>query len=237
MTNKDMFINYLNKRGIKCDDFQYTELLDLMLSTLAANEKFNLTAITDKDDFEDKMLIDSALGLFDLDLTDKKVIDIGTGAGFPGMVLYILNKKMNLTLLDSTKKKIEHLREYCEGKGFKNIEFVSERSEDYASKNRDIYDFAFARAVAPLRILIELAMPLLKVGGTLIAMKGKDFEKEIKQAESLIKRIGCRVTRIYEDELPISQEKRCLIYVTKIKETTKTYPRPYPKMKAELSGK
>ena len=234
MEAKDFFINYLKERDIPCSDLQYAQMIDLMLTTFAMNEKFNLTAITNAEDFEDKMLIDSALGMYDVDLTDKKVIDVGTGAGFPGLVLYILNKKMHLTLLDSTSKKIDHLRRYCSERKYHDIKFINERAEEFSIKNVGTYDYAYARAVAHLRILIETIMPMLKVGGTLVALKGKGYEDEILQSEDLMKKIGCKVDHIYEDKLPISEDPRFIIHIKKVRKTPEKFPRLYSTMKKEI---
>jgi 16S rRNA (guanine527-N7)-methyltransferase len=114
--NKDLFVGQLNSFGISVDNSQVDLLFSLLKDTLEVNEKFNLTAIKDEDQFLEKMILDSALGLIDLDLKDKEVIDIGTGAGFPGMVIKILSKESKVTLLDSTNKKIEHLKSLEEAK-------------------------------------------------------------------------------------------------------------------------
>ena len=110
--NKEKLLLELKNREIPCDEQQADELVQFMHHVLSWNEKFNLTAIKDEESFMEKMIFDSAIALTDLDLTGKKVIDIGTGAGFPGVVIYLLNPKMDLTLLDSTSKKIELLKSY-----------------------------------------------------------------------------------------------------------------------------
>ena len=203
--DKKTFINELLVRGININDQQYEQLIRLMKDTLQTNEKFNLTAIKEEDAFLEKMIFDSAIALQELDLTDKKVIDVGTGAGFPGLVLYILNPKTNLTLLDSTSKKIEYLSNYAKENNYK-INFLTARAEETGIKEE--FDYAFARAVASLNILVELIIPMLKMGGYFIAMKGPGYEKEIMDSLSAFKKLGCSLYKIVEDDLPESNEKR-----------------------------
>ena len=228
--NKEKLLLELSKRVIPCTELQANQLEAFMHHILSWNEKFNLTAIKDEDAFMEKMIFDSAIALTDLDLTDKKVIDIGTGAGFPGVVIYLLNPKMNLTLLDSTNKKIELLKAYAKENGF-NYNAVTARAEEYAREHREVYDYVFARAVAPLNILLELCIPLLKVGGSFIAMKGPGLEEELELCSNALKKLNCHIHKVIEDELPESLEKRNLIYITKDKETIKKFPREYKDIK------
>lgn len=228
--NKNEFQEYLNLRKISCSDEQFLALLNLMESTLATNERFNLTAIKNENEFIEKMLLDSALALYDIDLTNKNVIDVGTGAGFPGMVLYILNPGANITLLDSTKKKIDYLHDYCSLNNYK-VNCVSARAEDHAKANIEKYDYAFARAVAPLNILLELIVPMLKVGGTFVALKGPDYENEILSCKKAFEKLGCHLQKTYVDVLPNSKEDRSLIYIFKDKKTNPKYPREYKDIK------
>ena len=226
--NKETLLSQLKMRGISLSSSQLDALMDLMKTTLETNEKFNLTAIKDEDSFLEKMIFDSAIALQELDLSNKKVIDVGTGAGFPGMVLYIINPQMNLTLLDSTKKKIDYLNTYCQERHYQ-VECVTSRAEEF--NRREVYDYAFARAVAPLNILLELIIPMLKVGGTFIALKGQGFEQEIIDSQSAMKKLHCHLVKIVDDELPESMEKRVMVYIQKDKETHKKYPRSYSDIK------
>ena len=155
--DKTELLKRLNNEEISCDDSQLNLLMTLMDSTLKQNEKFNLTAIKEEPVFVEKMIFDSAIAFRELDLTDKSIIDVGTGAGFPGMVIRILAKDANVTLLDSTKKKIDYLKEFALANNLK-INGVSERAEDYSRSHREQYDYATARAVASLSILLERQM-------------------------------------------------------------------------------
>lgn len=222
----------LNKQEINCSKEQLNLLETFMNVTLETNEKFNLTAITNPDDFVEKMIFDSALALYDLDLSNKSIIDVGTGAGFPGMVLKILEPKADVTLLDSTAKKINHLLGFAKEQNIK-VEGISSRAEDYARNNREKFDYATARAVSQLNILLELIIPMLKVGGTFIALKGQGYEDEINSSKEALRRLNARISKIYEFELPDSKEKRAIIHIIKDKETNKKYPRQYTDIKRQ----
>ncbi len=228
--NKEQLFEQFQKYDISCDQEQLNLLMTLMESTLSENEKFNLTAIKEKDQFVEKMILDSALSLYEIDLENKSIIDVGTGAGFPGMVIRILSKTAHVTLLDSTKKKVDYLKEFASANNLK-INGVSDRAEDYARNNRNKFDFATARAVASLNILLELIIPMLKVGGTFIALKGDKYEEEINESKNAFKKLGCSIDHIFEVTLPESQEKRAIIYIRKDKETNKKYPRQYSDIK------
>lgn len=228
--NKQLFVSELASRGINCDEKQLNQLWDFMGAVLKANENFNLTAIKDEDAFVEKMIFDSALLLNNQDFAGVDILDIGAGAGFPSVVISILSPKTHIYALDSTNKKVEFIKNYAKENGL-NIEGVSARAEDYAQANREKFMVVTARAVASLRILIELAMPLLKVGGVLIAMKGPGFEEEIVEAKGALKKLKCEVDYIYEDQLPESKEARAIVYVKKIGETPKKYPRSFGEIK------
>lgn len=229
--NKQQLLENLHLRGINCTDQQADRLEDFMHAVLRANENFNLTAIKNESEFMEKMIFDSSLGLSGgLDLSGKKVIDVGTGAGFPGVVLYLLNPAMDLTLLDSTEKKINFLLAYAQSNDY-FYHGVSLRAEDYARLYRDKYDYAFARAVAPLNVLLEMIVPMLKVGGTFIAMKSLSTEEELMNSQKALKKLNCHLQKVYEDNLPESDERRTLIYIVKDKPTNKKYPRDYATIK------
>lgn len=220
----------LNQYEIACSDEQINLLDEFMNRTLETNEKFNLTAIKDKDQFVEKMIFDSALVLANADLANKKVIDIGTGAGYPGMVLKILEPDADMFLLDSTAKKINYLNEFSLEKDIP-IHGVTARAEEYAKEHREEFDVATARAVASLNILLELIVPLLKVGGEFIAMKGAGYEKEINDSLNAFKKLNCYIEFVEEFTLPESQESRAIIHIVKEKPTPKKYPRMYNEIK------
>ena len=202
------------------------ELENLQNDTLETNKLFNLTAITDPNKFRELMILDSLYPLSLTDFDDKKIIDIGTGAGYPGLPLAICSNG-EFTLLDSTKKKIDHINEFAKRSGLLHVTAINYRAEEYAKKHRDEYDIAIARAVSSLNILLELVMPLVKVGGYFIAMKGAKGIQEIEEAKNALKTLGSEVISIQEITLPESDEKRINILVQKKSETKSKYPRLY----------
>ena len=228
--NKESFVLELNRRGINCDEKQLNLLWDFMHHVLKTNESFNLTAIKDEESFVEKMIFDSALLLNNQNFEGIDILDIGAGAGFPSVVLSILSPKAHVFALDSTAKKVKFIEDYAKEKSL-DVTGISARAEEFARENRDRFMVVTARAVASLRILIELALPLLKVGGVLIAMKGPGFEDEIKEAQGALKKLKGEVDYIYEDQLPESKEARSFIYIKKVGETPTKYPRPYGEIK------
>lgn len=221
--NKSQLTDELNKLNLS---FDIEKLESLMEDTLITNEKFNLTAIKDKEKFRELMLLDSAIPLTLLDFNDKKILDVGTGAGYPGLVLSLLSNG-NFTLLDSTKKKIDHINEYVSNKNINNVIGVLGRAEEYISNHRNEFDIVIARAVSSLNILLELCIPYLKVGGYFIAMKGRQGKDEIEQSKRALSLLGCKIVSINETELPESKETRINIIIQKEKDTNKKYPRLY----------
>ena len=228
--NKISFITELEKRGVSCNEQQLNLLWDFMHHVLETNEKFNLTAIKDEDSFVEKMLFDSAIFLNNQRFEGVDILDIGAGAGFPSVVLSILSPESHIIALDATAKKVNFIKEYAEQNQL-NLSTICARAEEYAQQNRDKYMVVTARAVASLRVLAELAMPLLKIGGVLIAMKGPGFEEEIEEARCALNKLKCKVEYIYEDQLPKSKEIRSFVYVKKMGETPKKYPRTFGEIK------
>ena len=223
MTKQELVVE-LEKLNL--DSSKVDKLEEYMLATLKANESFNLTAIKDENKFRELMILDSAYPLKYFDFNNKKVIDIGTGAGYPGMVLATLSNG-EFTLLDSTKKKIDFISDYATEHAYFNVKTVIDRAENYAKKHREEYDFAVARAVSELPILIELIIPLLKVGGHFIALKGSKGLEELNKSKKILSNLGAEVELVDEYELPESKEKRINIIIKKIKKTNLKYPRPY----------
>ena len=228
--NKIRFLNELEKRNIRCSDEQLSLLWEYMDLVLKTNEHFNLTAIKDEESFVEKMIFDSALLLNNQNFENQTIVDIGTGAGFPSVVLSILSPRAHIVAIDSTTKKINFIHKFVKEKGL-NVETVAARVEEYAQENREKYLLVTARAVASLRVLLELAVPMLQCGGHLIAMKGPDFENEIKDAKGAFEKLRCEIDYIYEDQLPESEESRYFIYIKKLGPTPKKYPRTFGEIK------
>ena len=224
MTLKE-FQTLLAIKGINCGDEEASLLESYMFYILEKNEKVNLTAITDKNEFMSKMLFDSALPLLLTNFNDKKVLDLGTGAGFPGIVINLLSTA-DVSLLDSTKKKLSVIS------GFKNNFFhtVNARAEDYAKEHRGEYDIVIARAVADLPVLLELSAPLVKLGGNIVAMKGPEAYNEIEKSKNAMKKLGLSVKKVDENILPTGDTRVNILFI-KDKETPKRFPRPYTEIK------
>ena len=190
------------------------------------NEKINLTAITDEEGILVKHFFDSCSISKFVD-NNSKIIDVGTGAGFPGLPLKIVNDTLNLTLVDSLNKRINFLNEVKNKLGLKNVETVHGRAEDVGidNKYREKYDFAVSRAVAELRILVEYLLPLVKVGGKVIAMKGPNIDEEVENAKRAVKLLGGEIERIESFRLGNTDNERTVIIIKKIKNTESKYPR------------
>ena len=198
----------------------YMELL------LGWNEKINLTAITDENDIVLKHFVDS-LTIKKYISENEKIIDIGTGAGFPGIPLAIMNKYNEITLMDSLNKRIVFLNDVIDKLKLNNVKAIHSRAEELArNKNhREKYDVAVSRAVANLSTLVEYMLPFVSVGGKSICMKGPNIEEELKNAKNAIKELGGEIIKIENFKLPESDNERNIVIIKKIKETSSKYPR------------
>lgn len=193
------------------------------------NQKVNLTAIKDRDGIFEKHFLDS-LVVANFVKISGKLIDVGTGAGFPGVPLKILEPNSNLVLLESVHKKCEFLRQILFKLDIK-AEIICDRAEKIARTNlRETFDFCTARAVANLGVLCEICLPLVKKGGIFIAMKGKDYKEELDNFNNFITEVGGKVVQINEFLLPLEQSNRAIICIEKVKNTPKSFPRNNVKM-------
>ena len=192
------------------------------------NDKINLTAITDDEGIAIKHFLDCLLVSKAAQFkSGDKVIDVGTGAGFPGLVIAAAFPDVQVTLLDSTGKKLKAVENIREVMGVQNAEVVHMRAEDAGKKPefREKYDFATARAVAELRVLLEYTLPFVKVGGKFLSLKGASAVDEIDGAKASLKTLGGKIEGINEFILP-GGDKRAIIKVKKISQTSAKYPRP-----------
>ena len=210
------------------NDAQIDKLFKYMNFTLEENSKFNLTRNDDKESFIIKNLIDSLLIVKDNDLSNSLVLDLGSGAGLPGIPLAIYYETTNFVLLEPTKKRAQFLERCKELLGLKNVTVVAERAEDYINdNNREKFDFVVSRAVSKLNVLLELSIPFLKVDGKLIAYKGLNYNQEIEEAKNSLKTLSSEVKNVQENKLPFSNETRFNIVVTKREKTNPKFPRLY----------
>ena len=195
--------------------------------TLKANESFNLTANDTKESFMIKNIIDSLLIVKNLDLDGKNILDLGSGAGLPGIPLAIYYKNTNFTLLEPLTKRANFLKEIAQKLGLKNVKVVNERAEIFIKNARESYDFVTSRAVSRLNILLELSIPFLKVGGKLIAYKGINYQEEINESKNALDLLYSKIIAIEEENLVQINEKRYNIFIQKNQKTSQKYPREY----------
>ena len=212
---------------IKIDENQKNQLVSYMELTLKANESFNLTANDTKESFMIKNIIDSLLIVKNLDLDEKNILDLGSGAGLPGIPLAIYYKNTNFTLLEPLTKRASFLKEIAQKLGLKNVKVVNERAEIFIKNARESYDFVTSRAVSRLNILLELSIPFLKVGGKLIAYKGINYQEEINESKNALDLLSSKIIAIEEENLVQINEKRYNIFIQKNQKTSQKYPREY----------
>ncbi|MGI6623287.1 MAG: 16S rRNA (guanine(527)-N(7))-methyltransferase RsmG [Clostridiaceae bacterium] len=191
------------------------------------NEKINLTAITDEEGIVIKHFLDSLSIIPYIPGDTKNLIDVGTGAGFPGIPIKIINDRIKVTLLDSLEKRIKYLNEVINRLELKDVYTVHGRAEDFGvdKKYREQFDAAAARAVASLPVLLEYCLPFVKTGGLFIAMKGPDAKNELIESKKALDILGGEVLDIKELTLPYSDNKRCIILIKKCRHTPTSYPR------------
>ncbi len=206
-------------------------LAEFAAAVLETNRVMNLTAITDPADFAALHLLDSAALLTMEDFRGKRVVDVGTGAGFPGVPLRILEPDFDLTLLDSLGKRIEFLRRTCDQLGLERVEAVHARAEEFAADHRERYDVAVSRAVAALNVLCELALPLVKVGGCFLAMKSVDSDPEIDAARGAVGQLGGRIRELRDYTVPGTDVRHRVVIVDKVRPTPAQFPRPFARIK------
>lgn len=219
-------INLINK---------YNNIFETYFEELVSyNEKVNLTAITEKNQVFAKHFLDSILPIDEIK-QNASLIDVGTGAGFPSLPIKIVRPDIDLTMVDSLNKRINFLNELTQKLNI-TTKNIHARAEDFALKNRDKYDVAVARAVARLNTLIEYLLPVVKIGGIVLAYKATNCEEEISEAKNAIKILGGEYVKTLHYVLPNNQGERNIVVIRKIKETPKQYPRSknLPKLKPIL---
>lgn len=223
--NKEI-IGKLSKINVKINENEIEDLYDYTEKLLEWNTYMNLTAITDIDEIILKHYTDS-LTINKYIEEGMQVIDIGTGAGFPGIPLKIMNKNNNFILVDSLNKRIKFLEEVKNTLNLKNIELIHSRVEDLArnSKYREKNDIVVSRAVANLSTLLEYMLPFIKENGLCICMKGPNIEQELEESKRALEILGGKIEKIENIILPDSDIERNIILVRKIKSTPSKYPR------------
>ena len=224
----DTFREGLPQLGLDIDDTTARKLCDFGAAVVEQNKVMNLTAITEPEKVAKLHLLDSLTVLRGIDLAGKKVIDVGCGAGFPGVPLKIACPNMKLTLLDSLGKRMKWLETLLPQLGVE-AECVTARAEEAVASRRESYDVATSRAVARLNVLLELTAPYVKVGGYVAAMKGTAMEEELSEAKNAISRLGLKLDKTLV--FPMDGTNHTLILLKKVKPTPSQYPRKFAKIK------
>lgn len=223
---REILQNGFDQMGILWDDEKISRLEKYAELLVEWNEKMNLTAITDMEGIAVKHFLDSASAL----TTGKikgKVIDVGTGAGFPGVVLKIMKPEIKLTLLDSLNKRLVFLKEVLDTLGIDDVELIHSRAEDGAHKTgyRENYDVAVSRAVAALPLLSELCLGYVKPKGSFIALKGPAAPEEARDAKRAIYILGGEIEKIEDAHVPYSDMDHKIIHIKKVRHTPIKFPR------------
>lgn len=227
--DRELFILEAGKLNINLSDEMLNQLEKYYELLVEWNEKINLTAITDKNEvylkhFYDSLTLCKVINLNEID----SLCDIGTGAGFPGIVLKICFPHLKLTLVDALNKRINFLKLVCEELGLTDVECIHARAEEYAIKNREKFDVVTARAVAALPVLLEYSIPLVKNSKYFIALKGTE---DINESKNALKILNCKILQEEKFLLPIEESNRTIIKVQKLGNTPGKYPRRFSEIK------
>lgn len=228
MNPKSLLLESAQALGISLSEVQTDQFMQYLSLLLEWNEKMNLTAITDPVEVVQKHFIDCISVLPHLDLQGgKTMIDVGTGAGFPGVPLKIANPALQVTLLDALQKRLTFLDTLTQSLQLSDVTLVHSRAED-GGQNPDLreqFDLCVSRAVANLAVLLEYCLPFVKVGGKLAALKGPDAAQEIEQAQNALQIVGGKVTAVIPITIPHTDLQHQLVLVEKIAPTPQRYPR------------
>lgn len=229
MTPESLLREGLSGWGLAAD--AAPRLLEFSDRLLEKNRVMNLTAITDPVDVVTLHLLDCAVLLRMEDFRGKRVVDVGTGAGFPGMPLRLLEPDFDLTLLDSLGKRVAFLQEVCNAMALQRVTCVHTRAEEFAAQERERFDLAVSRAVAPLNVLCELSLPLVRVDGSFLAMKSVDCGEELQSAKSAISQLGGQLEGCEDYTIPGTDVTHRVVRIRKVRPTPKTFPRAFAKIK------
>lgn len=226
--NPDQFAQELSKQNIALTPTQKHQFNKYYQTLVEWNEKMNLTSLTSESDVYLKHFYDSITASFFVDFTNEATIcDVGAGAGFPSIPLKICFPHLQVTIVDSLKKRIGFLEHLANKLGLENVTFVHARAEDAGKdkKFREKFDFVTARAVARMSVLSELCLPFCKHNGQFIAMKGALVEEEVNKAENAIQTLGGKTDTVHSFTLPIEDSERSIVLIRKNRGTPKQYPR------------
>lgn len=228
--NKNDFINELNKIGVILSEHQLNQLDKYYNMLVEYNKNVNLTTITEYNQVLLKHFYDSLTLTKAIELTNQKICDIGTGAGFPGIVLKIAYPNLEITLVESLTKRCVFLNEVIKELGLEDIKVVNQRAEEFSHNNIEYFDIITSRAVAKLNILLELSIKSLKIGGYYIALKA-NVDEEIKSISTCLTKLNASLESITTFNLPIDNSLRNIIKIKKDGPTPSSYPRRYNEIK------
>ena len=220
---KNKLEQYLKISDITLNEKQIENLIKYLDLLIETNKVMNLTAIREEEAILEKHFIDSLLLTKLIKDDEKNIIDIGTGAGFPGLILSIVYPNKNFLLVDSVKKKISFINSVIEKIGLKNVKTSTERAEELIKNNREKFDVALCRGVANLRIILEYLIPFLKVNGRFLPQKLN--VNELEESKNALKILNSEIINIYNFKLPISGDERIILEIVKKSKTNKIYPR------------
>lgn len=226
--NKEEFIKALQDRGFVVSDKQLKQFEQYFKMLVRENELYNLTSIVEENAVYEKHFFDSLSLLFTHNYAHKSILDVGAGAGFPSMPLKIMDETINLSIIDSTAKKVHFISMLCDELKLNNVNPIVARAEEY---NQQKFDVVTARGVASLNVLLELCCNLVKENGTLVAMKGSSYQEELNNSRHAIEVLGYNLESIEEYHLPTDNSLHCNLYFKKIKKHDTKYPRIYGQIK------
>ena len=230
--SKEDFIKLLENKGIVLNNKQIKQFESYYKILVDWNEKMNLTAITDEEGVYLKHFYDSVTIAFDFKFNNQSIVDVGAGAGFPSIPLKIIYPDLKITIVDSLTKRSTFLNHLFKELALTDCKAISVRAEDYAKDNREKCDIVMARAVARLNILDELCLPLVKVGGYFLALKGLKADEELQEAKRGIDILGGGVEEIVDFTLT-NNDHRSNIIIKKVKTTPNKFPRMFAKIKKQ----
>ena len=220
---REYFLYLLSKSDIEIEDSKITQMLKFLELLYKKNQVVNLTAIRDKKGMLEKHFIDSLFLTKVINDTERTFIDVGTGAGFPGLVLAIFYPEREFLLVDSVRKKIEFINEVINELKLQNVNTSFERSEELIKNKRENFDVALCRGVANLRIILEYMIPFVKVNGRFLPQKLN--LNEVEEAKNSLRVLNAKINKIFQFKLPESEDARIILEILKLQKTDKKYPR------------
>ena len=230
MENRAYLKEKLKEVSMELTEVQLNQFITYYEMLVEKNKVMNLTGITEENDVYEKHFYDSLIFSFDLDLNNKKIVDIGTGAGFPGLVLAICYPNSQITLVEPLTKRCNFLSNVVNELNLKNVTIINKRSEELTNY-KEYFDIATARAVARLNILLELIMPLVKINGLFVALKGRQGEEEINEAKNALFQLNSKIIKVQKLNLFTDNDTRINIFISPEKKISNKYPRNYSQIK------